>query len=252
MTALIIDDELRGIGSLKKLLELSCPQVEVVGACQSEEEARYSINLLKPELIFLDIAMPDKSGIDLLNEIENPQFEVIFVTAHNNYMEQAFRFSAIDYLLKPVDRTLLAGAVQRAQKRIESKTTNLPVKTLLNNIEHLSESKKIKLCIPSLKGFQVVNISDILYCEAETNYTNFYFDKEPSICASKPIYEYEQMLEDSNFIRVHKSFLVNMEHVKEYIRGEGGTIVLNNGREIEVSRRKKEALMAKIKEFFKF
>lgn len=252
MTAIIVDDEPRGSNSLKKLLEFNSLDVDVLGTCQSVDEARSAIAKLSPQLIFLDIAMPGKSGLDLLSEIPEPNFEVIFVTAHNNYMMQAFRFSAIDYLMKPVDSLMLADAVNRAQKRIDAKTDNKPIRTLLNNIEHKSENKKIKLCIPSLKGFQVVNITDILYCESDTNYTNFYFANRSVICSSKPIHEYETMLEDSNFVRIHKSFLVNLEHVKEYLKGEGGSIILNNNKEIEVSRRRKDLLMAKMKDYFKF
>jgi two-component system LytT family response regulator len=110
----------------------------------------------------------------------------------------------------------------------------------------------MKLCIPSLKGFQVIDIQNIIYCEASGNYTNFHFTKIPHICASKPIHEYEELLGDSNFVRVHKSFLVNLEHIKEYIRGEGGTVILSNAHEIEVSRRKKDLLMKRMKDFYKF
>lgn len=110
----------------------------------------------------------------------------------------------------------------------------------------------MKLCIPSLKGFQVVEIQEIIYCEASSNYTNFHFTNRPVICASKPIHEYEELLQDCNFIRTHKSFLVNLEHVKEYIRGEGGTVILSNNHEVEVSRRKKDMLMTRMKEYYKF
>ncbi len=110
----------------------------------------------------------------------------------------------------------------------------------------------MKLCIPSIKGFQVVEIDEIIYCEANGNYTNFYFTKRATICASKPIHEYEELLSDCNFVRVHKSFLINLEHIKEYIRGEGGSLILSNGKEVEVSRRKKDVLMTKMKSFYKF
>jgi len=154
--------------------------------------------------------------------------------------------------LKPVDDELLVEAVKRAGKRIEEKTSGQQVETFLHNIQHKSGSQKMKLCIPSLKGFQVVEIQDIIYCEANSNYTNFHFVNRPSICASKPIHEYEELLEDCGFVRVHKSFVVNLEHVNEYIRGEGGTVMLSNGYQVEVSRRKKDLLMKKMKEYYKF
>jgi two-component system LytT family response regulator len=154
--------------------------------------------------------------------------------------------------LKPVDEDLLIGAVSRAGKRIENNSGSKQIETFLYNAQHRNNPRKIKLCIPSLKGFQVVEINDIIYCEADSNYTNFHFTNRRAICASKPIHEYEAVLTDCNFVRIHKSFMVNLEHVKEYIRGEGGSIILSNGVEVEVSRRKKEMLMARMKEYYKF
>jgi two-component system LytT family response regulator len=231
---------------------MNCPEVNIIACCNSAEEAKEKIILLQPQLVFLDIAMPGKTGFDLLTELNEINFEIIFITAHNNYMTQAFHFSAVDYLLKPVDEELLAEAVKRSSKRIEAKTGNMHIETFLHNLEHKKESQKMKLCIPSLKGFQVIDIQNIIYCEASGNYTNFHFTKIPHICASKPIHEYEELLGDSNFVRVHKSFLVNLEHIKEYIRGEGGTVILSNAHEIEVSRRKKDLLMKRMKDFYKF
>lgn len=249
---ILVDDEPRGLASLQKLLQLNCPEVDVAACCNSAEEAKDVITQLHPQLVFLDIAMPGQTGLDLLRDLEEINFEIIFVTAHNNYMTQAFHFSAVDYLLKPVDDDLLVEAVKRATKRIEDKTGGQHIETFLHNIQHKGGSQKMKLCIPSLKGFQVVEIHDIIYCEASTNYTNFHFTNRASICASKPIHEYEDLLNDCNFVRIHKSFMVNLEHVKEYIRGEGGSVILSNGNEVEVSRRKKDLLMTKMKEYYKF
>jgi two-component system LytT family response regulator len=250
--AIIVDDEPRGQNALLKLLEQNCPDVEVVSTCSSADEAIERIRELHPDLLFLDIAMPGKTGLDLLQEIGESDFEIIFITAHNNYMVQAFQFSAVDYLLKPVEESLLTAAVKRAQKRIESKSGNKPLETFLHNIQEKGGAHKMKLCIPSLKGFRVIHIKDIIFCEANGNYTQFHLLGQPPVLVSKPIHEYDSLLEDSNFIRVHKSFLVNLEHIKEYIRGEGGSIILANGQEVEVSRRKKEVLISRMKEFYKF
>ena len=249
---LLADDEPRGLSSLKKLLEFNCPEVEIIALCGSAEEALDRIRQLKPELVFLDIAMPEKNGFELLHEISPVPFEIIFVTAHNDFMLQAFRFSAVDYLLKPVENNLLADAVSRAARRIEERTSGSNLETLLHNIRQADGGQKMKICITSLKGFQVVELSDILYCEASSNYTNFHFTGRSLICASKPIHEYEELLADCNFIRIHKSYVINLEHVREYIRGEGGTVVLSNGRQLEVSRRKKEAFINRMKEFYKY
>jgi two-component system LytT family response regulator len=249
---ILVDDEPRGLTSLQKLLEQNCPLADVVACCNSAEDAKQKIELLKPDLIFLDIAMPGKTGFDLLRELSHIDFEIIFVTAHNTYMIQAFHFSAVDYLLKPVDDELLIEAVKRVVKRIEEKSSPQPIETLLHNMVQKGSLQKMKLCIPSVKGFQVVDIPEIIYCEASSNYTNFYFTNRPIICSSKPIHEYEQLLEDSNFVRIHKTFAVNLEHVKEYIRGEGGSVLLTNGHEVEVSRRKKDILMVRMREYYKF
>jgi two-component system, LytTR family, response regulator len=249
---LLVDDEPRGLSALQKLLQYHCPDVDIVALCNSADEAKRAIAEQRPSLVFLDIAMPEKNGFDLLKEIGSPDFEIIFVTAHNDFMLQAFRFSCVDYLLKPVDDDLLVEAVARAAKRIEDKGANNNLETLLYNLQNKEGGQKQKICITSLKGFQVVKISDIIYCEANSNYTNFHFEGRNLICASKAIHEYESLLEDCGFVRIHKSFLVNLEHVKEYHRGEGGTVLLSNNAELEVSRRKKDLFMGKMRAFYKY
>ncbi|MDZ4748203.1 MAG: LytTR family DNA-binding domain-containing protein [Saprospiraceae bacterium] len=249
---ILIDDEPRGLTSLMKLLQIHCPEVRVEQCCSTIVEARKVLDVIHPELIFLDIEMPGKNGFEFLEELPTIDFEIIFVTAHSTFMTQAMRLSAVDYLLKPVDDDLLIDAVKRASERIQNKTGKLQIDTFLNNIQHKDVLQKMKLCIPSMKGFQVVEIQDIIYCEASSNYTNFYFTNRPVICASKPVHEYETLLEDSGFVRIHKSYVVNLAHIKEYLRGEGGSVILSSGQEVEVSRRKKELLMQRMKEHFKF
>lgn len=196
--------------------------------------------------------MPGKSGIDLLHDLDPFSFEVIFVTAFDDYVMQAFQFSAVDYLLKPIDEDQLVKAVDRAAERINTKTEKISVDTLMHNLKQLRQPLKMKLCIPSVKGFQVVELKDIMYCEASSSYTNFHFNNRSVICASKPIHEYETLLQDNFFIRIHKSYLVNIEYIKEYLKGDGGSVLLMNGQEIEVSRRRKDELMAKMKEHYKY
>ncbi|MEO7445108.1 MAG: LytTR family DNA-binding domain-containing protein [Ferruginibacter sp.] len=249
---ILIDDEPRGLSSLKKLLQINCPEVNVVATCDSADSAIEKINELNPQLIFLDIAMPGKSGFDLLKFLQQINFEIIFVTAHNNYMNQAFHFSAVDYLLKPVDDELLIEAVERAGKRIEEKNGGRHVEAFLHNMQQKNSSQKMKICIPSLKGFQFIDLQDIIYCEASSNYTNFHFTNRPTIITAKSIHDYDELLEDSNFMRIHKTYLVNLEHVTEYIKGEGGSVILSNGKELDVSRRKKEALIIRLKTYYKF
>lgn len=252
LKTILIDDEPRGISSMQKLLQINCPEINVIGSFTDADEAIQMIKKLNPDLVFLDIAMPVKNGFELLKELKGQSFEVIFVTAHNQFMIEAFHFSAIDYLLKPVEDNLLVDAVNRARKRIDEKTGNKNVETFLHNLKQKHSPQKMKLCIPSLKGFQVIELDDILYAESSGNYTNLYFSNKAMVCTSKPMHEYERSLEDAGFVRIHKSILVNLLHVKEYLRGEGGSVILSNGHEVEVARRKKDLLIAKMKEYYKF
>lgn len=252
LRTILIDDEPRGISSLQKLLQLNCPEVNVIDTSSNVDEAIEKIRSQKPDLIFLDISMPVKNGFDLLKELKDLSFEVIFVTAHNQFMIEAFHFSAIDYLLKPVEDEVLVDAVRRAKKRMEEKSGNKHIETFLYNVQQKHSHKDMKLCLPSLKGFQVVELNDILYAESSGNYTNFYFTDQNTVCTSKPLHEYEELLSDVGFVRIHKSCIVNLLHVKEYIRGEGGSVILSNGTTVEVSRRKKDVFLNRMKEFYKF
>jgi two-component system, LytTR family, response regulator len=252
LQTVLVDDEPRGINTMQSLLEMNCPDVDIIGRYTNADEAVEGINQLHPQLIFLDIAMPVKSGFQMLKEIEELNFEVIFVTAHNKYMLDAFHFSAIDYLLKPIDDDLLIDAVTRASKRIIDKTGTKHLQNLINSLELGKVGQDMKLCIPSIKGFVVVDLNTILFADSCGNYTNFYFTDKQVICSSKPLHDYEQILHDSNFIRIHKSCLVNLKHIKEYVRGEGGSVILSNGNKLDVSRRRKEEFLHRMKSFYKY
>ena len=186
---ILVDDEARALTSLEKLLNIHCPEIDVVATCRDADEAIELIGKSAPDLVFLDISMSGKDGFELLQEIPNISFEIIFVTAYNQYMLQAFQFSAVDYILKPVDYRLLIAAVKRAIQRIEQKSGKEHVETLLHNIRVQDNTRKRKLCIPSLRGFQVIEAKDILYCEANSNYTSIHLIDAPSILASKPLLE---------------------------------------------------------------
>lgn len=252
MRAILVDDEPNGIRTLKKMLELNCPEVEVTATCSNVNSAKQKLEETSPDLVFLDVQMPGKSGLDLLKEIVERNFEVIFVTAHNEYMMQAFQFSAVDYLMKPVDEDRLVEAVQRVKKRLRQEGSIGQAETLLHNINKAGSPLEMRLCLPTLKGFSIVKLEEIVYCEAQRSYTIFRLVNNKTIMISKPLFDYDRLLADTIFFRVHKSFLINLLHVKEYMRGEGGTVLMSNGMEIEVSRRKKELFLAKVKEIFKY
>lgn len=252
MKAILVDDEPDGILTLQRMLQRHCPQVEVVATCSNAMAAKEQIEALGPDVVFLDIQMPGKSGLELLNEVLPKQFEVVFVTAYNEYMLQALQFSAADYLLKPVDEDRLVEAVQRVEQRLAEGRREEQPKALLHNLANAGKPVEMRLCLPTFKGFIVLKLEEIIYCEAERSYTLFHLVEGKPIMVSKPLLDYEQMLTDTPFFRVHKTFLINLLHVKEYQRGEGGVIIMTNGAQIDVSRRKKEQFLERIKEVFKY
>jgi two-component system LytT family response regulator len=252
MKAIIVDDEPDGIRTLKKLLELNCPDVEIASTFSSADAAKSKLDELRPDLLFLDVRMPGKSGLDMLAEIGEHKFEVIFVTAHNEYLLQALQFSAVDYLMKPVDEDRLVESVDRVKKRLQVETDQAQSEALLHNLSKAGSPMEMRLCLPTLKGFTIVKLEDIVYCEAQRSYTIFRITGNKTIMISKPLFDYEQLLAGTIFLRVHKSFLINLHHIKEYLRGEGGTVIMSNGMEIEVSRRKKDLFLTKVKEYFKY
>ncbi|TMI81350.1 MAG: response regulator transcription factor [Bacteroidetes bacterium] len=252
MKAILVDDEPDGIRTLKKMLELHCPNVEVTATCSNAIAAKHQIKELQPDVVFLDIQMPGKSGLELLTELPAKSFEIIFVTAHNEYMLQALQYSAADYLLKPVDEDRLIEAVQRVENRLEAGKKEGMTEVLLHNLSKTGNPSEMRLCLPTLKGFIVLKLDEIIYCEAERSYTVFHLDKNKTVIVSKPLLDYENLLKDTSFLRIHKSFLINLHHVKEYQRGEGGMVIMSDDAEIEVSRRKKDQFLLKIKEAFRY
>jgi two-component system LytT family response regulator len=158
----------------------------------------------------------------------------------------------VDYLMKPVDEDRLLEAVDRVKKRLHREKNVAHSEALLHNISKAGSPAEMRLCLPTQKGFSIVKLEEILYCEAERSYTVFHFVNTRPVIVSKPLYDYEKLLTDTSFLRIHKSYLVNLLHVKEYLRGEGGTIVMSNGTEIEVSRRKKEQFLEKIRDVFRY
>ena len=252
MKAILVDDEPDGIRALKKMLELHCPNVEVAATCSNAIAAKHQIKELQPDVVFLDIQMPGKSGLELLTELPAKGFEIIFVTAHNEYMLQALQYSAADYLLKPVDEDRLIEAVQRVESRLEAGKREGMTETLLHNLSKTGNPSEMRLCLPTLKGFIVLKLDEIIYCEAERSYTVFHLEKNKTVIVSKPLLDYENLLKDTSFLRIHKSFLINLHHVREYQRGEGGMVIMSDDAEIEVSRRKKDQFLLKIKEAFRY
>lgn len=250
MKAIIVDDEANGIITLKKMLEVYCPQVNVLATCSNAAIARKKLHELDPDVIFLDIQMPGKTGLEMLEDLPAKNFEVVFVTAHDKYMLQALQYSAADYLLKPVDEDRLIEAVQRVEKKLANERGS-QVDTLVHNIKKAGSPFEMRLGLPTLKGFVVVKLEEIIYCEAERSYSIFHLVNDKTIVVSRPLIDYENLLSGTTFLRIHKSFLINLQCVREYQKGEGGIVIMSNGVQLEISRRKKELFIDKMKELFR-
>lgn len=244
ITAIIVDDEFQGRNILSKLILQAAPEIKLVGQAADTNEAFIAINELKPQLIFLDIIMRDETGFDLLQRFKQFPFDIIFTTAYNEFAIKAFKYNAIDYLLKPVDKDELRLAVDRAKERISNRHHTSPeqMENFFHSI-HNQHNIQNKIAVPTADGFEIIELGDILYCQSNSSYTYFYLAQKRKLISSYPLKQYDEILSERNFFRAHKSFLVNLSHVKLYRKGEGGTIVMTDGQEIEVSRRNKEALM---------
>jgi len=239
INAIIIDDELHCRESLELELNQHCPEVRVLQKCPGGSEGITAIKQLKPDVIFLDIDMPWMDGFTMLESLEPLTCKVIFVTAYDKFAIRAFRFTAVDYLLKPVDARQLVAAVSRL-KDITPQLATLQVQQLQATVR--SGSIK-KIAIPSKQAIEFYPVRDILYIEASGPYSKIYFDGHAPVLLSKNIGELDDMLQEEGFFRVHHSYLVNLDHVSKYIRGDGGSLVMKDNHTVTVSRNKKEELL---------
>lgn len=240
LNTILVDDEPKNVSNLLHLLESHCPEIKVAGAANTVPEAIRLLNLHAVDLIFLDIDLGAESGFDLLRQIEHRQVEVIFVTAFSEYGIQAIKFSAIDYLLKPVDAEELRLAVKKAVAKNSSRTKNNQLESLLQILQHQQAKDMHRIALPSSKETRLVSPSDIIRCESNNNYTRFYLKQGEVLLISRPIYEYESLLTDYGFIRCHQSHLVNKAFIKSLIKTDHGLLLLENGEEIPVSKLKKD------------
>lgn len=242
MRTIIIDDEPKNIRILRKLLEDYCSEVNIVAEASNVEVAHKIIKELSPDLVFLDIEMPFGNAFDLLDKLKPVSFEVIFVTAFNDYALKALKYSALDYLLKPVNIEELKQSVQRALERIQSKGINEKLNNLLYNLQK-PQAIMQKLALPSAEGLIFIHIDKIARCEASGAYTIIFTRSGDKITTSRNIKDYEDLLPDGLFYRVHNSHIVNLNCIKKYYRGRGGYIEMEDGTTIEVATRRKEGFL---------
>lgn len=242
---LIIDDEAKARNVLKLYIEKLIPEIYRIENAESVDEAIEILKSYQPDIVFLDVEMPHKNGFRFLTEVNNPSFDVIFTTAYNQYAIQAIRFSALDYLLKPVDPEELKAAVMRHLEKNERKENQ---KDLYDNlVENISkkEVKDFKIAVPSAEGFYFFMVDEILRLEADKNYTHIHLQQKRPFIASKTLKHFEDLLDDFSFIRTHKSHLVNPRHVTR-LSNNSEYLILTDGSRVEVSRRKKEEVQKQL------
>jgi two-component system LytT family response regulator len=237
--AIIVDDEPHFRENLRTIMNLQATDIEVVAEAGSVAEAVRLIMQHKPQLLFLDVHLPDGLGFDILKQLGSSGHKVIFTTAHDNYAITAFRFNAIDYLLKPVDPEMLIEALSRVR---EQPFLNSGLEERLQDV--LSKpSERTKISLPTLEGITMLNIQDIIRCESDGSYTSFFTTKGRRIVVSRSIKEYDELLTPHRFFRVHQSHLVNLQYVEQFLKVDGGTLIMSDGSQIEVSRRRKDQLL---------
>ncbi len=241
--AVIVDDEQHCINRITTLLKDYENEVQLVATASTVKEGLNIIKKVQPDLLSLDVEIADKTGFDLLREIESPSFDVIFTTAHDKYAVMAFKFCAIDYLLKPVDESDFAIAMK---KILDSDDRQDMTRQLSELIKGAGLNKPRKIGVPTLNGIVFVLISDIRLCRADGNYTEIFLNNNHKIVVSKTLKEFDDLLSDYQFFRVHNSNLVNLDYVKSYNKGKGGFLILDDDTNVEVSSRRKDELLKKL------
>jgi two-component system LytT family response regulator len=242
--AIVIDDEQHCVKALCNDLEKHCHNVEVIDTCYSAKEGIMSIKKLNPDLVFLDVEMPWMNGFEMLEILGDVNFSIIFTTAHDEFAARAFRISAVDYLLKPIDANDLKAAVQKVEKKLDEGNNLQHINNLLRNIKQPATEQKIAL--PQREGYEFVDISSIVYCEAEGAYTRLIISGRKPMLVSKALGDVEELLPPELFQRIHHSSLVNVSYISQFLRTDGGYVVLSSGEKLSVSKAKKETLMARL------
>lgn len=242
---IIIDDEQHCVDALRTMLEKKFPDVAVLCGCNSVVEGKKAIEEFDPGLVFLDVEMPHSNGFELFKQFDKIDFEVIFTTAYEHYALKAIKFNALDYLLKPFSIGELEEAIGKFRERVKTRgRDNSSLDTFMYNLKTLNHSNR-KMAIPTMNGLIFVCVQDILRCESVGNYTRIYFTNKTTQIVSKSLKEFEYLLDEMGFFRVHHSHLINMQQLQSYIQGEGGFALMNDGSQIEISRRRKADFLKK-------
>lgn len=242
LKAILIDDEVNALDALEIELGAYCPEVNIVAKCQSGEQGLKAIYKHSPEVIFLDIEMPWMNGFELLQQLDDISFDVIFVTAYDKFAVKAFEFSAIDYLLKPVAKDKLIRAVDKVINNKNRHMHKTQFEFLIQNLK-IGQQLLPNIALPNTEGLEFVQVKDIIYVESESNYCRVHLAGGDKIFLAKTLKYVQNLLEGHPFLRIHQSYLVNLAHVKKYIKGKGGYVVMSDGQSLPVSRNNKSDLM---------
>lgn len=242
MNAIIVDDEEKSRITLRNFLTRYCPDISLADEADGVDSGLKSIRRHQPDVVFLDVEMNDGTGFDLLNLLKPVTFKVIFITAFDSYALKAFNFSAVDYLLKPIDPARLVEAVNKLNSASPNDLLHKKLEALLENKVSIE-----KIALPEIDGLVMVKIKEIIRCESESNYTRFYLKSGKTHLSTKTLKEYDEMFSGLNFCRIHKSHLININFVSRYIKGEGGAVIMEDSTELEVARRRKDDLLQMLK-----
>ncbi len=245
MKAIIVDDEQHCIDHLLRLIENLQGDVEVIASCSSVGQAKEAIAKINPDVVFLDVHLQDETGFDLLRQLHSIDFEIVFTTAYDAYAVDAFRFSAIDYLLKPITPSDFERAVSKMRKKIGLRDTAKKLEVLFHNFQKRTNGLN-KIAVPTIDGITFLPVSEIVRCQSDANYTHIYLLKKGKITAAKTLKYFEDLLANYHFFRTHNSHLVNLKMVEKYVKGKGGYILMADGSSIEVAVRRKEEFLKRL------
>lgn len=253
--AIIVDDEQHCIDALQTMLQKKCPEVTVLGGVNSVKEAKELIMEVQPDVVFLDVEMPHQNGFELLKMFDKITFDVIFTTAYEQYALKAIKFNALDYLLKPFSVKELQDAIQKCVSRrtaagnsTQPEMNTSPLEVFLQNMKTLHQTHK-KIALPTINGLVFMPVQNIVRCESTGNYTRIFFTDKKNLMVSRPLKEFEELLTDVDFFRVHNSHLINLQQMQSYIQGEGGFALMSDGTQVEISRRRKADFLKKAMQF---
>ena len=243
LKAIIVDDEPYCCETIATLLQDN-HEVEILSICHSAAEALIAIKKYPPDIVFLDVEMPKMNGFEMLEQISQVNFEIVFTTSYDQYALKAIRFSAIDYLLKPVDSDELQRAIQKVIHRSQ-KPIAQQLEILMQKI-HQPSTPINKIAMPTMEGLQMIPVDSIISCESDSNYTILFLKNNKKVIVSRTLKDIEELLEDHSFVRIHRCYLANLNEVEKYVKGEGGYLVMSDGTSIDVARNKKEGLLKKL------